>query len=103
MQGDNISTVGDNISNVEGIQYSGGRILVSAYLVIKNDEKILTFYVYYETKFSFRSFSKIQAEFMLFESWTGVPQVQSCFEIIDNFIFGMLHLSFKFNCLCDCT
>ena len=28
--GDNISTVGDNISTVEGIQYSGGRILISA-------------------------------------------------------------------------
>ena len=25
MRGDNISTVGDNISTVEGIQYSGGR------------------------------------------------------------------------------
>ena len=24
MRGDNISTVGDNISTVEGIQYSGG-------------------------------------------------------------------------------
>ena len=32
MQGDNISTVGDNISNVEGIQYSGGRFLISACL-----------------------------------------------------------------------
>ena len=28
--GDNISTVGDNISTEEGIQYSGGRILISA-------------------------------------------------------------------------
>ena len=30
---------------------------------------------------------------MPFESWTGVLQVQPCFEIIDNFIFGMLSLS----------
>ena len=30
MQGDNISTMGGNISTVEGIQYSGGRILISA-------------------------------------------------------------------------
>ena len=45
MQGDNISTVGDNISTVEGIQYSGGRILISACLVINNDEKISTFFV----------------------------------------------------------
>ena len=65
--GDNISTVGDNISTVEGIQYSGGRILISACLVINNDENISTFFV----KFSFGSFSKIQADFMPFESWTG--------------------------------
>ena len=93
---------GDNISTVEGIQYSGGRMLISACLVINNDEKIWTF-LYYDTKFSFESFSKIQAYFMPFESWTGVLQVQSCFEIIDNFIFGVLYLSFKFNCLCDWT
>ena len=99
--GDNISTVGDNISIVEGIQYSGGRILISACLVINNDEKISAF-LYYDTKFSLGSFSKIQADFMPFESWTGVLQVQTCFEIIDNFIFGKLSL-FKFNCLCDCT
>ena len=68
--GDNISTVGDsfstvegiqyignNISTVEGIQYSGGRILISACLVINNDEKISTF-LYYDTKFSFGSFRK---------------------------------------------
>ena len=85
---------------MEGIQYSGGRILISACLVIKNDEKILTF-LYYDTKFSFGSFSKIQADFMHFESWTGVLQVQHCFEIICNFIFGVLHLSFKSNCLCE--
>ena len=87
MWGDNISTVGDNISTVEGIQYSGERILISACLVINNDEKMSTF-LYYDTKFSFgRSFSKIQADFMPFESWTGVLQVQPCFEIIHNFIF----------------
>ena len=39
------STVGDNISTVEGIQYSGRRILISACLVINNDEKISTFFV----------------------------------------------------------
>ena len=44
MRGDNISTVGDNTSTVEGIQYSGGRILISACLVINNDEKISTFF-----------------------------------------------------------
>ena len=72
--GDNISTVGDNFSTVEGIQYIGritsvhvgdnistvgdltsvlwrvfstvgGRILISACLVINNDEKISTFFV----------------------------------------------------------
>ena len=43
--GHNISTVGDNISTVEGIQYSGGRILISTCLVINNDEKISTFFV----------------------------------------------------------
>ena len=92
----------DNISTVEGIQYSRGRILISACLVINNDQRISTF-LYYNTKFSFGSFSKIQADFMPFESWTGVLQVQPCFEIIDNFIFGVPYLSFKFNCLCDCT
>ena len=35
----------DNISTVEGIQYSGGRILISACLGINNDEKISTFFV----------------------------------------------------------
>ena len=52
MRGDNISTCGgitsvqwrDNISTVEGIQCSGGRILISACLVINNDEKISTFF-----------------------------------------------------------
>ena len=44
MWGDNISTVGDNISTVEGNPYSGG-ILISACLVINNDEKISTFFV----------------------------------------------------------
>ena len=43
-RGDNISTCGDNIITVEGIQYSGGRILISACLVINNDEKISTFF-----------------------------------------------------------
>ena len=35
----------DNISAVEGIQYSGGRILISTCLVINNDEKISIFFV----------------------------------------------------------
>ena len=99
MRGDNISTVGDNISTVEGIQYSGVRILISA---CSGHEKILIF-LYYDTKLSFGSFSKIQTDFMHFESWTGVLQVQPCFEIIYNFIFRVLYLSFKFNCFCDCT
>ena len=43
--GDNTVHVGDKISTVEGIQYSGGRILISACLVINNDEKISTFFV----------------------------------------------------------
>ena len=93
---------GDNISTVEGIQYSGGRILISACLVINTDEKISTFFVIRYEIF-IRKFSKIQADFMHVESWTGVLQVQPCFEIIYNFIFGVLYLSFKFNCLCDCT
>ena len=42
MQRDNISTVGDNISTVEGIQYSGEEFLISACLVINNNEKIST-------------------------------------------------------------
>ena len=88
-----MSTVGDNISTVEGVQYSGGRILISACLVINNDEKISMF-LYYDAKFSFGSFSKIKADFMPFESWAGVLQVRPCFEIIDNFIFGVLYLSF---------
>ena len=67
-------------------------------MVINNDEKMSTF-LYYDMKFSFGSFLKIQADFMHFESWTGVLQVQPCFEIIYNFIFGVLYLSFKFNCL----
>ena len=36
---------GDSFSTVEGIQYSGGRILISACLVINNDEKIFAFFV----------------------------------------------------------
>ena len=68
----------DNVSTVEGIQYSGRRILISACLVINNDEKI-SILLYYDMKFSFGSFSKIQADFMPFESWTGVLQVQPCF------------------------
>ena len=90
--------MGDNISTVEGIQHSG---LISACLVINNDEKISTFFVLRYEIF-IRKFSKIQADFMPFESWTGLLQVQPCFEIIDNFIFGMLYLFLKFNCLCDC-
>ena len=43
--GDNISTVGGSFGTVEGIQYSGGKILISACFVINNDEKISTFFV----------------------------------------------------------
>ena len=45
--------------------------------------------------------SKILADFVSLKSWTGVHEVQPCFEIIDYFIFEMLYLSFKFNCLCN--
>ena len=66
----------DNISTVEGIQYSGGTILISACLVINNDEKISTFlYFVLRYEISFGSFSKIRADFMPFKSWTGVVQV----------------------------
>ena len=102
MLGDNISTVGDNISTVEGIQYSGGRILISACLVINNDEKISTFFVL-RYEICIWKFFENSSRFHAFESWTGVLQVQPCFEIIENFIFGVLYLSFKFNCFCDCT
>ena len=72
--GDNISTVGDNISTVEGIQYTGGRILISACLVINNDD------IFCITIRNFHSeLSKILADFMPFESWTGVLQFQPCF------------------------
>ena len=94
--------MGDNISTVECIQYSGGRILISACFVINNDENISIFFVLRYEIF-IRKFSKIQTDFMAFESWTGVLHVQPCFEIIDNSFLGMLYLSFKFNCLCDCT
>ena len=97
MRRDNISTVGGNISTVEGIQYSGGRILISVCLFINNDEKISTFFVLRYEIFIRKFFENSR------ESWTGVLQVQPCFEIIYNFIFRVLYLSFKFNCLCDCT
>ena len=64
------------------------RIFILACLVINNDEEIS----HYDAKFSFRSFSKIQGDFMPFESWTGVLQVQPCFEVIDNFI-SLLNLT----------
>ena len=57
-----------------------------------NDEKISAFFVLRYEIF-IRKFPKIQADFMPFESWTDVLQVHSYFEIIDNFIFGMLSLS----------
>ena len=43
--GDSFSTVGHTFSTVEGIQYSGRRIVISSYLVINNDEKISTYFV----------------------------------------------------------
>ena len=82
--GGNISTCEDNISTVEGIQYCGG--IPS---VLWEMPSVL-----------WRLFSKVGNNI---ESWTGVLQVRFCFEIIDNYILGMLYLSFKFNCLCDCT
>ena len=65
MQGDDISTVGDNIGTVEGIQYSGGRILISACLVINNDEKISTFFVL-QYKIFIREFFKNSSRFHAF-------------------------------------
>ena len=50
------------------------------------------YFLYYDTNFSFGSVLKIQADFMPFDSWIDVLQVQPCFKIIDNFIFGMLSL-----------
>ena len=64
-EGDNISTVGDNISTVEGIQYSGGRILILACLVINNDEKISTFFVLRYEIF-IRKFFKNSSRFHVF-------------------------------------
>ena len=84
-----------------GYSVQWGKFLISACLAIKKDEKIPIF-LYNETKF-YSEVSKIQADFMPFKSWTDVLQVQPCFEIIDYFIFGILYLSFKFNCRCDCT
>ena len=67
--GDNISTCGgitsvkwgDNISTVEGIQYSGGRILISACLVINHDEDIDVFCITIRNFHSevFRKFKQI--------------------------------------------
>ena len=68
--GDNISTVGDNISTVEDIQHSRGRILISACLAVNNDD------IFCITIRNFHSeVSKILADFMPFEGWTGVLQV----------------------------
>ena len=91
----------DNISTVEGIQYSGERFLISPCLAIENDEKISIFFCI--TKRNFHSeVSKILADFMSFNNWIGVLQVQPCVEIIDYFIFRMLYVSFKFNSFCNC-
>ena len=92
--------MGDNISTVEGIQYSGERFLISVCLAIKNNEKISIYLCIMKQDF-YLEVSKILTHFMPFKSWTGVLQIQSCFEIIDYFIFEMLYLSFKFNCRCD--
>ena len=73
--------MGDNISTVEDIQYSGGRSLISACLAINNDD------IFCITIRNFHSeVSKVLADFMPFESWIGV--LQPCFQIIDNFIFA---------------
>ena len=61
---DNISTVEDNIRTVEGIQYSWGKFLIWSLIMTKRYRHFL----YYDTKFSFGSFQKIQADFMPFES-----------------------------------
>ena len=54
--GDNISTVGDNISTVEGSQYSGGTILISECLVI--DVFVLRYEIFISIG-SFRKFKQI--------------------------------------------
>ena len=63
---------GDNISTVKGIQYSEGRILISACLIINNDERYRRFCITIRNFHLEVFISKIQADFMLFESWTGV-------------------------------
>ena len=55
----------DNISTVEGIQYSGGRFLISACLAIKNDEQISISFCIMKRNFH-SEVSKILADFMPF-------------------------------------
>ena len=56
MRGDNISKVTDNISTVEGIQYSRERFLISACLAIKSDDKISIFFLVLRNEMFIRKF-----------------------------------------------
>ena len=86
--GDNISTVGDN--TVEGIQYSGGRILISVCLVINNDERDIEVFCITIRNFHSEVSRKFKQISCILRAGLGVLQVQSCFEIIYNFIFAVL-------------
>ena len=66
MRGGSISTVGDSIRNVESIQYSGGRFLVSACFTIKNDKKISIIFCIMKRNFH-SEVSKILADLMPFK------------------------------------
>ena len=58
-------------------------------------------FLYYETKFSFGSFEN-SSRFHAFLELDWCTPGPTLFRNNDYFIFGMLYLSFKFNCLCDC-
>ena len=99
----------DTFSTCGGIASVQWEITSVLWRVFSTVGKILNFGmfdhdIFCSRKLNFHSeVSKILADFMHFKRWTGVLRVQPCFEIIDYCIFGMLYLSFKFNCLCDCT
>ena len=67
------SILGDNISTVEGIQYTGERTLISACLAINNDDKILFFVLRYEIFIrKFRKFQQISCLWELDWCTTGL-------------------------------
>ena len=71
--GDSISTVGDNISTVEGIQYSEGGILISACLDINNDETISMFLYSTMRNFHLEVFRKFKQISVYSRSNLGSP------------------------------